>query len=105
MAQTPDSMKTYQLDPVVVTAAHAEALRTPSQCVHNHSSRSPGTNGSTALLSVLNHEVPGMFVTERGVLGYGVADGAAGLITMRGVGGNPTTGVLVLTDGSPQMMG
>ena len=106
LAQTPDSMKTYQLDPVVVTATHAEALLSSLPITFTVIPRGVlEQSGSTALLSVLNHEVPGMFVTERGILGYGVANGAAGQITMRGTGGNPTTGVLVLTDGRPQMMG
>jgi iron complex outermembrane receptor protein len=57
------------------------------------------------MLAVLNKVVPGLFVTERGVLGYGVSTGAAGGISIRGAGGSPTTDVLVLTDGRPQMMG
>ena len=59
----------------------------------------------SALLPVINEHVPGVFVTERGVTGFGVAGGAAGKISIRGVGGNPNTGVLVLIDGSPQYMG
>jgi outer membrane cobalamin receptor len=105
-AQDLDTMKTYQIDPIVVTATHTEALRTTLPNAFTVVSRGElEQSGSTALLSVLNHDVPGMFVTERGVLGYGVANGAAGMISVRGVGGNPTTGVLVLTDGRPQMMG
>lgn len=59
----------------------------------------------SALLPVLNGRVPGLFVTERGVTGFGVATGSAGQISIRGVGGNPTTGVLMLIDGHPQFMG
>jgi len=59
----------------------------------------------SALLPVISEEVPGVFVTERGMTGFGVAGGAAGQISIRGVGGNPNTGVLVLIDGSPQYMG
>jgi outer membrane cobalamin receptor len=59
----------------------------------------------SALLPVLNGKVPGLFVTERGVTGFGVAQGAAGQISIRGIGGNPTTGVLMLIDGHPQFMG
>jgi len=59
----------------------------------------------SALLPVLNGRVPGLFVTERGVTGFGVSDGAAGQISIRGIGSNPTTGVLVLIDGHPQFMG
>ncbi|MCY1720753.1 TonB-dependent receptor [Prolixibacteraceae bacterium Z1-6] len=59
----------------------------------------------SALLPVLNGRVPGLFVTERGVTGFGVAAGSAGQISIRGIGGNPTTGVLMLIDGHPQFMG
>ena len=59
----------------------------------------------SALLPILNGLVPGLFVTERGVTGFGVAQGSAGQISIRGIGGNPTTGVLMLIDGHPQFMG
>lgn len=59
----------------------------------------------SALLPVLSGRVPGLFVTERGVTGFGVSNGSAGQITIRGVGSSPTTGVLILIDGHPQFMG
>jgi outer membrane cobalamin receptor len=59
----------------------------------------------SALLPILSGRVPGLFVTERGVTGFGVAAGSAGQITIRGIGGSPTTGVLMLIDGHPQFMG
>lgn len=58
-----------------------------------------------SLLPVLNEQVPGLFVTGRGVMGYGVSTGASGGMKMRGVGGEPSTGMLVLIDGNPQYMG
>lgn len=62
-------------------------------------------SNESALLPILNGRVPGLFVTERGVTGFGVATGSAGQISIRGIGGNPTTGVLLLIDGHPQFMG
>jgi outer membrane cobalamin receptor len=62
-------------------------------------------SNESAILPVLNGLVPGLFVTERGITGFGVSSGAAGQITIRGIGGNPTTGVLMLIDGHPQYMG
>lgn len=59
----------------------------------------------SALLPILNGRVPGLFVTERGITGFGVARGSAGQISIRGIGGSPTTGVLMLIDGHPQFMG
>ncbi|NJK86928.1 MAG: TonB-dependent receptor plug domain-containing protein [Bacteroidales bacterium] len=62
-------------------------------------------SGESAILPVLSGQVPGVFITERGVTGFGVSDGAAGQISIRGLGGNPTMQVLVLIDGHPQFMG
>jgi outer membrane cobalamin receptor len=59
----------------------------------------------TNLMPILNGRVPGLFITERGIMGFGVSAGAAGQINIRGIGGNPTTGVLMLIDGHPQFMG
>ena len=58
-----------------------------------------------SLLPVLAEQVPGLFNTARGVMGYGVSTGASGTMSMRGIGGSPTTGMLVLIDGHPQYMG
>lgn len=58
-----------------------------------------------SLLPILAEEVPGLFITSRGIMGYGVSTGAAGGMTMRGIGSAPTTQVLLLIDGHPQYMG
>lgn len=63
-----------------------------------------------SLLPLLNEQVPGLFSTSRGLMGFGVSGGAAGQMSLRGVGGAPqaglpTTGLLILIDGHPQYMG
>ncbi len=55
------------------------------------------------LLPVLQNRIPGMFVTERGLAGYGVSGGAAGNVSIRGVGGGNK--VLFMIDGQPQWAG
>lgn len=65
---------------------------------------------SVSVLPVLNAQVPGFFSTSRGFLGYGVSEGSAGQMSVRGIGGPAqaglqTTGLLVLIDGHPQYMG
>ena len=57
------------------------------------------------VLPALTQDVPGMFVTQRGVMGYGVSTGGSGGIKVRGIGGSPNTGMLVLIDGLPQYAG
>jgi outer membrane cobalamin receptor len=62
-------------------------------------------SSESALLPVLSEQVPGVFVTERGITGFGVSKGSAGSINIRGIGGDPNTEVLVLLNGNPQFMG
>ncbi|MBR7004398.1 MAG: TonB-dependent receptor [Bacteroidales bacterium] len=57
----------------------------------------------SALMPSLMEEVPGLFVTSRGVTGYGVSSGAAGGISLRGFGAAEGR-TLVLIDGHPQYM-
>ena len=56
-----------------------------------------------SVLPTLSQQVPGLFVTTRGILGYGLSTGAAGAIKMRGIGGSAD--LLVLIDGLPQYAG
>ncbi|MCM1291905.1 MAG: TonB-dependent receptor [Prevotella sp.] len=57
----------------------------------------------TNILPILQNHIPGMYVTERGLTGYGVSNGAAGSVNIRGVGGGNK--VLFLIDGQPQWAG
>lgn len=60
-------------------------------------------SAESSLIPVLASRVPGLFATERGMAGYGVSDGAAGTVNIRGIGqGNK---VLFLIDGQPQWAG
>lgn len=56
-----------------------------------------------SLLPTLTEQIPGLFATSRGVMGYGVSTGAAGSINVRGIGSGAQ--MLVLIDGHPQYMG
>ncbi len=97
---------TILIDEVVVTGTPVKVNReyVPMSVSIINSYRLSESDES-ALLPVLSGRVPGLFVTERGVTGFGVSDGAAGQISIRGIGSNPTTGVLILIDGHPQFMG
>lgn len=61
-------------------------------------------NERTNILPTLTELVPGMMVTQRGVMGFGVSGGAAGGIGVRGLSAG-TGQVLVLVDGHPQYQG
>ena len=56
-----------------------------------------------SILPTVNQQVPGLFFTSRGVMGYGVSGGAAGAMSIRGVASNGQT--MVLIDGHPQYNG
>ena len=58
----------------------------------------------TNVLPTAMQQVPGLFVTSRSVMGYGVSTGAAGGINLRGITGGAGQ-LLVLIDGHPQYNG
>lgn len=60
---------------------------------------------SAAVLDAVNTYVPGLYLTEWNVMGYGVAGSAAGKVSMRGVGGTADTHVMILRNGRPDFMG
>ena len=58
----------------------------------------------SSILPTAMQMVPGLFVTSRSMMGYGVSTGAAGGINMRGITGGAGQ-LLVLIDGHPQYQG
>ena len=67
-----------------------------------------GTNqatGKTQLLAAISGEVPSLFVSQRNIFGFGVSNGGSGGIKLCGVGGSPTSGILMMVDGQPQFAG
>lgn len=61
--------------------------------------------GARTVLDAVEKLAPGAFVTRRGVMGYGIATNGTGVVTIRGVGGQPNTGVLIVLDGRPDYQG
>lgn len=107
MAQT-DTTRTarsFALDEVVVTGTRNETdVRHLSQTVSVVGRPVIEQSMQPSLLPVLTEQVPGLFVTERGVMGYGVSGGAAGGISLRGLSGGSAR-LMVLIDGHPQYAG
>ena len=106
-AQSADSLQLSQsIDEVIVTGTKVKTdQRLLSTTVTIIERNTIDSDHRTSLLPTLTEQIPGLFITSRGVMGYGVSTGAAGGMTMRGVGGSPTTGMMVLIDGHPQYMG
>lgn len=57
-----------------------------------------------SVLPTVMQQVPGLFITSRSMLGYGVSGGAAGGINLRGITGGSGQ-LMVLIDGHPQYNG
>ena len=57
-----------------------------------------------SILPTLMQEIPGLMLTSRGMMGYGVSTNAAGGINMRGLSGGGGQ-LMVLIDGHPQYQG
>jgi len=99
-------IKSHTVDEVVVTGTRNETdIRHLPMSISVVSRQQIDQRYEQSLLPLLTEQVPGFFTTGRAILGYGVSTGAAGGMSLRGVGGSPTTGLLVLIDGHPQYMG
>ena len=102
----PQINDSIRLDEVIVTGTMPKVnLRNVPMSISVVSERQIQNRLEPSLLPLLTEEVPGLFITQRGVMGYGVAAGSAGGMSIRGIGGSPTSGVLILIDGHPQYMG
>ena len=59
--------------------------------------------GARTVFDAVEKLVPSVYVTRRGIMGFGL--GQSGSLTLRGMGGSPTTELLVVVDGRPDFMG
>lgn len=101
-----DSTYVHQIEQVVVTGSNQATSRNLlPYTVSVVNARQLETTGKTQLLSALSGVVPSMFVSQRNILGFGVSNGGSGGIKIRGVGGSPTNGILMMVDGQPQFVG
>ena len=97
---------TTLLNEVVVTGSNSAVpenlLPYPVSIIDN---RQLEATGQTQVLSAISGMVPSLFVSQRSVFGFGVSNGGAGHIKLRGVGGDRASAVLMMVDGQPQFAG
>lgn len=104
MAATVADSTVHRLGDVVVTGSRYKTdLRHLPVTISVVDSQTLREKYRDNILPTLTEQVPGLFVTSRGMLGYGVSTGAAGGIKVRGIGS--TANLLVLMDGLPQYAG
>lgn len=103
--QEQDTLDSYKIGEAVVTGTRNETdVRHLSQTVSVINRSKINQSLQPSLLPVLTEQVPGLFVTSRGVMGYGLSGGAAGNISLRGLSGG-TARLMVMIDGHPQYAG
>ena len=96
---------TTQMSEVVVTGSRsATDIRHLPMTVNTLSRERLLANERTSVLPTVMEEVPGVVVTSRGVMGYGVSTGGSGSINVRGLSSGSGQ-MLVLIDGHPQYQG
>lgn len=101
---TNDTLPAQELAPAVVTGTrNATDIRHLPMTLSSISRAELTRNYQTSVLPTVSELVPGLFVTSRGMMGYGVSTGAAGSMKVRGIGSGAQT--LVLIDGQPQYAG
>lgn len=100
-----DSIPGQNIAEVVVTGTRNETdIRHLPMTVSVVDRKQIAQTNMPSLLPLLTEQVPGLFVTSRGLMGYGVSGGAAGTMSLRGLSGG-TGQMMVLIDGHPQYMG
>ena len=95
----------YSIEEVVVTGTrNAADIRHLPMTVNVIDRKTLTEQHQTSVLPTVMQRVPSLFVTSRALMGYGVSNGAAGGINLRGITGGAGQ-LLVLIDGHPQYNG
>lgn len=102
--EQPDSVRRLHEVVVTGTTSDVEANLLPYTVSVVGRERLEST-GQTQILSAISGMVPGLFVSERSIFGFGVSNGGSGHIKLRGVGGDRASAVLMMVDGQPQFAG
>jgi outer membrane cobalamin receptor len=104
---TTDSLKTYDLEDsiVVVGSRYQTTLKRVASNYQIIPAKSIKQMSTHSALQLVDIQFPSAYVLEKRVVGYGVGTDGAGTINIRGMGGKPNSGILVLLNGHPDFMG
>ena len=106
-AQQRDDAPHYTLhDSVVVVASrYALPLSRETNALAVISAAAIGRTADHSLLEAVQWEVPSAFLADTRAGGFGLGAAGTGMLSLRGMGGKPNTGVAVMIDGHPDFMG
>jgi iron complex outermembrane receptor protein len=102
-----DSLQVYNLKDTIVVVAdrfkhQLNNLPNTYQIIPGQQVESISRHSALELVDMV---FPSSYMLEKMIIGYGVGVQGAGTINMRGQGGKPNTGMLVLLNGHPDFMG
>ncbi|MBN2365031.1 MAG: TonB-dependent receptor [Calditrichaeota bacterium] len=102
-----DSIRTYHLgDSILVLANRYElSIQSMTNTVDVIPVRKYNEVTTHSVLQLTDIFSPQTFVLEKRVVGYGVGSQGSGNVNIRGLGGKPNSGILVLINGRPDFMG
>lgn len=107
VSENEDSLKVYTLEDSIVVVADRYRINLKNQA-YNYQLVSKENIAPLAVHSALetvDMYFPSAYIMEKKVVGYGVGTAGSGQVYLRGQGGHPNTGVLVLLNGHPDFMG
>lgn len=106
MAQADNTMNdSIRLGEIVVTGTrNSTDIRHLPQTITVVQRQTLTENQRTSILPTLMEQVPGLMVTGRGMMGYGVSTGGSGGMMLRGISSGAGQ-MMVLIDGHPQYNG
>jgi outer membrane cobalamin receptor len=90
---------------VVVASRYSSPLSRETNALTVISGATIQRSADHSLLEAVHWEVPSAFLADTRVGGFGVGTAGTGMLSLRGMGGKPNTGVAVMVDGHPDFMG
>jgi len=107
LLEAPGGPIAFRLIPAVVQTSIEVVVSEPAafEAAAVSTAREIDRGVARTVFDAVDQLLPSVYVTRRGVMGYGIATNGTGGVTIRGIGGSPNTGVLIVIDGRPDMQG
>lgn len=90
---------------LIVANRYASTLTRETNALTVISAEAIGRTSDHSLLETIQWQVPSAFLADTRIGGFGVGTAGTGMLSLRGMGGKPNTGVAMMIDGHPDFMG